>query len=259
MKRVLLCSLALLLVNSAALADGILKQVNGTVTINEKAGRIGDIVPSGAMIQTGTQSRADIQFDDGHIIALGSTSQLLVQEYVYSKNEPAKDSMLFNFFKGTLRSISGALGARNPTKFSLTTPTATAGIRGTDFLSSIVDYVGQDGITRKQVFFSVQRGQILVTTKAGSLFVNQSQSVLTTPSGAITPISPPQLPVDLQSMAVTDTGLSGAGGVQATQAASGGAVVTTGVGAATAVVGAAVIMSTETKSTAGSTTGSHAQ
>lgn len=256
MKRLLFCSLSLALACNAALADGILKQASGSVTINAKTGQVGDTIPSGAVVQTGSQSRADIQFDDGHTIALGSASRFQIKEYVYTKTEPSKDSMLFSLFKGTLRSISGALGARNPAKFSLATPTATIGIRGTDFLSSIVDAVGQDGIVRQQVFFTVKSGQISVVHGTATQLLGPGQSVLTTPSGAITPVAPGALPANLQELAsVTGGAPAGAGATSATQAATGAVGAAGAGGAAAAVVGAAVIVSTQNSNT-GSTTGS---
>ena len=159
MKHLMLCFF--LLASNCVWADGILKQVSGTVTINAATAQIGDSVPAGAVLQTGAQSRASIQFDDGHTLLLGSESRLQVQNYTFLKNEPAKDRMALDMTKGTLRSISGALGERNPSKFSLSTPTASAAIQGTDFLTSIVDYLGQDAVTRQQTFFTVTHKSVI--------------------------------------------------------------------------------------------------
>lgn len=250
MKRVFL--LPLLLVACASVwADGVLQSVAGSVAVNAKPARVGDTVPSGATVQTGSTSRASIQFDDGHVVALGAATQFKVREYAYSKTNAAKDNIVFDLILGTLRSISGALGARNPGKFSLVTPTATVGIRGTDFLAGVVNTAGPGGATVPQTFFSVTSGQISVTTQLGQALLGVGDSVMTTPSGAITTVPTPSLPPQMQSLSGSQAGAAGASG--ATNAAA-GAVVTPGIAAAAAV---GVVAATLSEGTTTGTTGTH--
>lgn len=223
------------LVSSVAWAGGSLKDVQGDVKVNAQAAAMGSKVDAGSMIKTGPASRATIRFDDGQIVVLGANTEFKVREYAYSKEDPSKDNIVLDIFRGSLRAISGALGHRNPNKFALFTPTATAGIRGTDFLTTVLDYVGQDGVTRQQAFFSVKGGQIEVSTKAGKLPLGKGQAVLTTPSGAITPVPLESLPAELQSLANME--VAGVTGTGAGTAVTG----TTGAGAGVAVVAVPVI------------------
>lgn len=191
----------LALTSSLAWADGTLKDVKGEVKVDGKVAVAGSEVLSGASVKTGPAARATIRFDDGQVIVLGANTEFKVRQYAYSKADSSKDNIVLDLFRGTLRAISGALGHRNPNKFALYTPTATAGIRGTDFLSIVTEFKGQDGVVRQQVTFAVKNGKITVSTKAGSLTLGQGQAVVTSPSGAITQVPIGSLPAELQELA----------------------------------------------------------
>lgn len=200
------------LVSSMAWANGSLKDVQGDVKVDAKPAAIGAQVAAGSTIKTGPASRATLRFEDGQVVVLGANTEFKVREYTFNKADPSKDNIVLDIFRGTLRAISGALGHRNPSKFALYTPTATAGIRGTDFTTAVVDYIGQDGVTRQQVYFTVKGGKIEVATKAGKVIVGKGQAVLASPSGAITPIPAASLPPDLQALVNAEiTGISGTG------------------------------------------------
>lgn len=230
MKRHIFWVLAL--VSSMAWANGSLKDVQGDVKIDAKPAAIGAEVVAGSTVKTGPASRVTIRFADGQIVVLGANTEFKVRQYVYSKEDPSKDNIVLDIFRGTLRAISGALGHRNPSKFALYTPTATAGIRGTDFAATVVDYVGQDGVTRQQATFAVKSGRIEVATKAGKLTLGKGKAVVTSPSGAITPVAFESLSPELQQLFNLEFSGAGAG----TSTTLTGA----GVGGATAVVVPAV-------------------
>ncbi|MGQ0709523.1 MAG: FecR family protein [Rhodoferax sp.] len=244
-------------------AEPVLQNVVGSVQVNSKAAKVGDAVPAGASIQTGGGSRAEVRFDDGHLIALGAGTQFQLRQYAYSKAEPAKDSILMSLLVGTLRSITGALGARNPGKFSLSTPTATAGIRGTDFgvavvpaqataswsaggvqvagVGSIPLDLGDAALAPLQlaqipipsVFFTVNTGSIGVVTSSASAIMGAGQAVAIGVGGSVSFVSAAVLPGSLSSMMSTPlaSGAAGAGaqgGASAGQAGSGTAGASSG-------------------------------
>lgn len=239
MKRHIFWILAL--VSSIAWANGTLKDIKGDVKVDSNSAVVGGVVTAGSMVKTGLDSRATIRFDDGQMIVLGSNTEFKVRQYTYSKVDPASDNIVLDIFRGSLRAITGALGHRNPNKFALFTPTATAGIRGTDFLASVVDYVGQDGVTRQQSFFNVKGGEIEVSTKAGKVALGKGQAVLTTPSGAITPIPLESLPANMQAIANAEVLTGNVAGATTGGASGTGAAVGTGAVAGTAAVAVPVI------------------
>jgi hypothetical protein len=81
---------------------------------------------------------AQIRFIDKHEITLKPNTTFRIDNFTYDAAKPEGDSAAFSLVKGGLRSITGLLGKRNKEKFSLKTPSATIGIRGTTF---IVEYV----------------------------------------------------------------------------------------------------------------------
>ena len=82
---------------------------------------------------------AQIRFIDNSEVTLRPDTTFKIEAFAYDEAKPDADSASFNLVKGGLRSVTGLLGKRNKEKFSLKTPTATIGIRGTTF---VAQYVG---------------------------------------------------------------------------------------------------------------------
>jgi len=73
-----------------------------------------------------------VLFTDETLLSLGAHSKLLVTEYVYKPKQSFRNS-LFNIVQGTVRAIvSKTSGQLQTSKVTFETPTAVAGIRGTD-------------------------------------------------------------------------------------------------------------------------------
>ena len=81
---------------------------------------------------------AQIRFIDNSEITLRPDTTFKIEAFAYDEARPDADSASFNLVKGGLRSVTGLLGKRNKEKFSLKTPTATIGIRGTTFIAQFV-------------------------------------------------------------------------------------------------------------------------
>ncbi|HEY0490252.1 MAG TPA: FecR family protein [Telluria sp.] len=86
---------------------------------------------------------AQIRFIDNSEVTLKPDTNFKIEAFAYDEGKPDADSASFTLVKGGLRSVTGLLGKRNKEKFSLKTPTATIGIRGTTF---IAQYVGAGGV-----------------------------------------------------------------------------------------------------------------
>lgn len=81
---------------------------------------------------------AQIRFIDNSEITLRPDTTFKIEAFAYDEARPDADSASFDLVKGGLRSVTGLLGKRNKEKFSLKTPTATIGIRGTTFIAQYV-------------------------------------------------------------------------------------------------------------------------
>jgi len=82
-------------------------------------------------IITKNNAKAQIIFTDETIITIGKNSNFSIKEYLFEdNNEPVAN---FGMIQGAMRTITGKIGKIAPQKFSVTTKSATIGIRGTNF------------------------------------------------------------------------------------------------------------------------------
>ena len=95
-------------------------------------------VEQGDTLVTEKNTYAMIKFIDNSEITLRPGTTFTVDKFSFDADKPDGDSAAFNLLKGGLRSITGLLGKRNRERFSLKTPTATIGIRGTTFVVQFV-------------------------------------------------------------------------------------------------------------------------
>ncbi len=96
-------------------------------------------IESGDTLVSEKNTYAQIRFIDNSEITLRPGTTFKVENFAYDEGKPDGDQASFQLVKGGLRSITGLMGKRNKEKFSLKTPNATIGIRGTTF---VVQYVG---------------------------------------------------------------------------------------------------------------------
>ena len=85
--------------------------------------------------------RLKIKFVDDTLVSLTEHTYMVINEYVYDPN-PSKSKMALNFVSGTARFATGGLGLVPRENIQIQTPTASIGIRGTDFTTT-VDELGR--------------------------------------------------------------------------------------------------------------------
>ena len=103
-----------------------------------------------AQIDTGIQSYDNVETENGRLkikfvdetqISLTEHTLVEITEYVFDP-DPSKSKMAMNFVAGTARFATGGLGLVPRENIQIETPTATIGIRGTDFTTT-VDELGR--------------------------------------------------------------------------------------------------------------------
>lgn len=218
-------------------------QSSGYVTLSSpqmapKTAKGGTGVEVGNILTTGSNGTAVLKFQDGQVIALQPDSVFRVNDFQYDLAAPEKGVSFLSLLQGGLRAITGLIGDRNPRSWKVATPTATAGIRGTDFMLVI----------RQGLYAQVNTGAITLTNDAGVAalaagetgFVSTGATLGTVipasaaPAGIFTPLQSINLGAALGGSAAGAGGAAGAGfmGMPAS--------VVIGVGAAAAVGVAAV-------------------
>ncbi|MBW2208924.1 MAG: FecR domain-containing protein [Deltaproteobacteria bacterium] len=78
------------------------------------------------------QSKAQAKLNDGSIISIGPYTKLVFDKSVYDPSKPARNSLLSLLF-GKARFIVTKLVNFRDSRFNVKTPTAVAGVRGSDF------------------------------------------------------------------------------------------------------------------------------
>ncbi|MCX7892377.1 MAG: FecR family protein [Burkholderiales bacterium] len=145
--RALGAALLLLFLSGHALAQSAATVTAASGTVSAAApdtpprlvGRGAEVSP-GDTVATEAASFARMRFTDGGEVALRPGSQFRIDQYrVSAQQAPAGESMLVSLLKGGLRTITGALARRDPQNYQLRTPTATIGVRGTDFYARLCE------------------------------------------------------------------------------------------------------------------------
>ena len=83
-----------------------------------------------------SNGRIGITFLDESQVRLTEHSQLVIDEFIYDP-DPSKSKMALKFASGTARFITGKLATINKENIQIETPSATIGIRGTDFTVTV--------------------------------------------------------------------------------------------------------------------------
>lgn len=135
--------------------------------------------------------RMRIDFKDETRVDLTEHSRLLIDEFVY---DPANDvgSLTIKASLGGVRYASGQIAKRYQQNVKIKTPSATIGVRGTDFIM-VVDEAGGTMVTLLpscDIDGYCYTGEIEVETDAGFVIMNQAfQSTMVT--HGMRPPSPP--------------------------------------------------------------------
>ncbi len=96
--------------------------------------RKGATINEGDTIVT-ARGRAQIRFNDGARASLLPNSEFRVDTYEFEEEKQEEAKSFFSLLKGGLRAITGAIGKLRRDAYKVTTPSATIGIRGTEYLA----------------------------------------------------------------------------------------------------------------------------
>lgn len=161
-----------------SLAGPALAQVVGNVAAVERTaevGRAGSWAPAraGQPVQMGDSVRTDgtgrvkIAFGDGSVAVVSSRSELVIDQYVYDPSKSGGSSYL-ELLKGKVRTIVSEYYSEAG-EYEVRTPTATAGVRGTDFIvaydpaTEITDVVGNSGSVFVRGLARAAAEEVLIT------------------------------------------------------------------------------------------------
>tara|TARA_R110001592_G_scaffold270606_1_gene537072 strand:- start:91 stop:1218 length:1128 start_codon:yes stop_codon:yes gene_type:complete len=199
MTRILL---ALLLLTTSAYANGVgdIGKIKGSGALER--GKEVIIAEKGVAVQmqdTAVTARASMRIDfiDETRVDITAHSRLLIDDFVY---DPANDvgSLSIKATLGTVRYASGQIAKKYKQNVKIRTPSATIGVRGTDFVM-VVDELGGSMITLLPSCDTAGAcfvGEIKVETDAGFVIMNQAFQTTITSHGMKAPSPPLILELD---------------------------------------------------------------
>jgi hypothetical protein len=122
---------------------GVMMVVKGSVKIKDPGApakasdaKVGTRVVEGNMVVTGTDSRAKIVMSDRNVINVNPDTEVVIAKYENDGTATGKRNVELNLLKGRVRNNVEQTYDGEKNKFQVKTPTAVAGVRGTQFLTS---------------------------------------------------------------------------------------------------------------------------
>ena len=181
---------------------GQVTQLKGNGVIDRKDGEQGIVVEkdldvlSYDTVKTGN-GKVGIEFIDQTRVDVTEHSKLLIDEFVYDPNTK-KGKLSLSAKLGTIKYASGQIAKNSIQNITIKTPTATIGVRGTDFTMTI-DEIGSSTIillpscdTNGNCFV----GEISVESDAGQVILNQAFQATVVDTVASRPMPPVILELD---------------------------------------------------------------
>ena len=157
-------------------------------------------------VSTGSQGRFKITFIDDTTVNITENSRLVIDDFVYDAGGKSKGKLGLKIALGTVRYASGKLAHNNPGGVNIRTPTATIGVRGTDFVMS-VDEIGRTMIVLLPSCFDDKDpsknidncpvGAIDVTTPSGKVSMDKPFQATVVESASVPPSTPVVVKMDL--------------------------------------------------------------
>jgi len=150
-------------------------------------------------VSTNSQGKFKITFVDATTVSITENSKLVIDDFVFDGGKSNKGKLGLKVALGTVRYASGAIAHNNPGAVNIHSPTATIGVRGTDFIMS-VDEIGRtmvvllpncyDEKDPDKLIADCPTGEIEVATATGKVTLNKPFQATVVDSANISPTPP---------------------------------------------------------------------
>jgi hypothetical protein len=154
-------------------AAAVKNSVQGILGANTRALSVGSGVFSNERIRTGDDATAQLLLLDKTTLTVGPKAELLLDRFAYNPNRGAGEVVL-DTVRGSFQFVTGS---QDPRKYTIKTPSATLGIRGTILKWYIVD--GQLGVflISGGIDITLPGGQIIHLDQPGTGYVISKNGV----------------------------------------------------------------------------------
>lgn len=196
----------------AAAPAGQVTLVTGSGTASSADGTIralakGDAVYPGDLVTSGPNSFVNLKFSDGGFVLLRPNSRFTIEDYAFTPSlapppaaaaqpvpaQPAAapsasaaapatggaSRAFFRLLKGGFRAVTGLIGKVNRDDYRVSTPVATIGIRGTDYISILCDAAcAADPVLSAELPGGVSaEGGLILSVVDGGITLNNAQGL----------------------------------------------------------------------------------
>jgi hypothetical protein len=118
--------------------QGVLMVVKGDIQVerggSSQKAKVGFKVQEGDVIKSGPDSRAKVVMVDKNVLNISPDSKIKIEKYVFNEQKDEK-SVSLNVLYGKVRSTVKQKYDGEKNTFNVKTPSAVAGVRGTDFVT----------------------------------------------------------------------------------------------------------------------------
>jgi hypothetical protein len=138
--------------------------------------RAADQLNEGDLLTTGADSWVLLEMVDGATFTLRPNTRLRIDAYVYSETEASKNKSLLSLIQGAFRAVTGAIGTLNRPGYTITTATASVGIRGTDHETAYYPPGAVEAGTEPGTYDKVNEGETFIRSPQGEVRVRPGQA-----------------------------------------------------------------------------------
>lgn len=92
---------------------------------------------AGDGVETGADGALEITLLDGTSLSMRASASLQINDFAYKDQKPGAMAMVVTFLTGVCRLVTGEIVKKNPERYTVQSPYATIGIRGTEIGSRI--------------------------------------------------------------------------------------------------------------------------
>lgn len=160
-----------LLPNAHAKIAGVVLLSKGSTFATNMKGELRSLkrrsrILEGDTLTTAANGKLQIRFIDKALLTLKGNSKLNINAYQLAKTENQSEEVLMNLITGGFRTITGSIGKGEKSAYTVNTPAASIGIRGTNY------EIAQE--SSGEFVIAVWDGGITVTNEQGSMNVGSN-------------------------------------------------------------------------------------
>lgn len=157
----------------------------------------GDPVRVGDTLKSSKGASLQLRMEDGGTIVLRPESQLIIESFVYKGIQDGSEHIALALLNGRFRAVTGIIGNLHKENYSIRTPNATIGIRGTDHETVFIARTppGQTAVVEPGTYNHVISGATMLQSEQGKLLIKPNQTGFAALNGASPIILDRPLPI----------------------------------------------------------------